>query len=161
MTKQKLIENNMKLVYKLISKEYPTYLRDEDIIQCGMLGLCKAAEKYDESKAKFSTYAYFVIRSEIQMELRRRAKHQGILSLDYETTNDLGEKCTFGDIIIGDQDVPYVDLGIDVNRLKVRERRVYELVQSGMNYADIGRELGISRQAVWSIIRRLKARVRQ
>lgn len=158
MTKQQLVEDNMKLVYSLVSKEYPTYLTDEDIIQCGMLGLCKAAEKWDEGKSKFSTFATSCIRHEIQYEFRKRAKHQGVLSLDYEikdgdTTCDF---VTLGDCIVGDEDVPYFDIGIDVNKLKPREKQVFELLQGNMTYSDIGRELGISRQAVWSIARKLR-----
>ena len=78
MTKQQLIEDNMGLVYSLILREYPTYIQDEDIIQCGMLGLCQAADKFDESKGfKFAGFAWFCIRNEIIRELNKRSKHQG------------------------------------------------------------------------------------
>jgi RNA polymerase sigma factor (sigma-70 family) len=154
-TKQQLIEDNMRLVYSLVSKEYPTYLTDEDIIQCGMLGLCKAAEKWDEGKSKFSTFAISCIRNEIRYEFRKRAKHQGILSLDYEVDTEEGT-ITVADMIPGDEDVCYLDYGINVNKLKPREKRVFELLQGNMTHSDIGRELGISTQAVWSITRKLR-----
>ena len=157
MTKQQLIEDNMGLVYHLILKEYPTYLQDEDIVQCGMLGLCKAAEKWDESKSKFSTFAMFSIRSAIQTELRDRAKHKGILSLDYEVDNGDDGVCTFGDIIAGDDDVPYFDLGIDLNQLNKKERQIAELLPTGMSQVDIGKKLGVSKQYVWQTIRKIKA----
>lgn len=156
MTKQQLIEDNMNLVYHLISKEYPTYLHDEDIVQCGMLGLCKAAEKWDEKKSKFSTFASFCIRSEIQTEFRNRAKHQGTLSLDYEVDND-GEKTTFGDFIVGEEDVAYVDFGVDMNSLNQKEQLIAELLTNGVNQEDIVSRLGVSKQAVWKTIRKIKA----
>ena len=70
MTKQQLIEDNLNLVYALISREYPTYLHDEDIIQTGMLGLCKAADKWDEKRGTFSNFAWCCIRHEIIKEFK-------------------------------------------------------------------------------------------
>ena len=157
MTKQQLIEDNMGLVYHLISKEYPTYLYDEDIIQWGMLGLCKAAEKWDESKSKFSTFAIICIRSEIQMEFRRRAKHQGIFSLDYEYEGEDGETNTLADCVIGDEDVPYFDIGINLSRLNEKEKRIVELLPTGMTQTDIARELGVTRQYVHRVVRKIRA----
>lgn len=156
MTKQRLIEDNMNLVYSFVYKQYPTYIHDEDIIQCGMLGLCKAAEKWDESKSQFSTFAWGCIKNEILMEFRKRAKHQGVLSLDYEVDTKDG-KARFAEIIPGDKDVDYADMGIDVDKLKPREKLVYELCKTGMRNVDIAKEIGISRQAVWTIIRKLRA----
>lgn len=155
MTKQKLIEDNMNLVYSYVSKYYPTYLQDEDIIQCGMLGLCKAAEAWDETQSKFSTFAFKCIGNEIRYEFRKRAKHYGVLSLDYEVDTEDG-RVPVSAIIPGEEDVCYFDIGIDVNKLKPKEKRVLELLQGNMNYADIGRELGITKQAVWSIARKLR-----
>lgn len=157
MTKQQLIEDNMKLVYGLVSKEYPTYLYDEDIIQCGMLGLCEAAGNWEEGKLAFSTYATYRIRHRIQDEFRRRLKHQGILSLDYEIDDGEGGISTFGEIITGDEDVPYFDIGIDLSKLNEKERRIAELLSTSMTQADIAREIGVSRQYVWQTIRKIRA----
>lgn len=156
MTKQQLIEDNMNLVYSLVSREYPTYLSDEDIIQSGMLGLCKAAEKWDESKSKFSTFAIICIRSEIQAEFRRRAKHQGILSLDYEIDND-GERTTFGDFIVGEEDVGYFDIGIALDSLTAREREIAELLTTDMEQKAIADKLGVTKQYIWKVKRKIKA----
>ena len=154
MTKQQLIEDNLKLVHHVIHKYYPANVGDEDIVQCGMLGLCNAADKWDESKSKFSTFACSCIKNEIRHEFRRRSKHQGILSLDYEVFGDDGEKGKFGDFIIADTDVEYVD--IDYRRLSKREQQICELCKQGMSYADIGRKLGISRGAVWKASRKIR-----
>ena len=156
MTKQQLIEDNMGLVYHLVSKEYPTYLQDEDIIQWGMLGLCKAAEKWDESKSKFSTFAIICIRSEIQMEFRRRLKHKGIFSLDYEYDGEDGVITTLGDCVIGEEDVPYFDIGIDLTRLKEKERKIAELLLTGKSQRDISKQLGVSTATVCRTVRKIR-----
>lgn len=156
MNRQQLVEDNMRLVYHIVSKEYPKYIHDEDIIQSGMLGLCKAADKWDENKSKFSTFACRCIKNEIATEFRRRAKHQGILSLDYEVDGDNGSKCSFGDCIVSEEDIGYIDFAIDSSRLTKRELEICELRKQGMSNPDIGRKLGISRQAVWQTVRKLR-----
>ena len=152
--KQKLIEDNMNLVYSLVSKEYPTYINDEDIIQSGMLGLCKAAEKWDESKSQFSTFAWRCIRNEIAMEFRRRAKHQGVLSLDYETTDDEGGRTTFGDCVVGEEDIVYIDT--DVKSITAREKQVFDLCATGLSQVDVANKLGVSKQYVWKVMRKVR-----
>ena len=145
----------MNLVYSLVSKEYPTYLKDEDIIQCGMLGLCKAAEKWEDGKTQFSTFAWRCIRNEIVNEFRRRAKHQGVLSLDYEMTDEDGGKSTFGDCVVGDDDIVYVD--DEVKSITDRERQVLELYKTFQNHAEVAAKLGVSKQYVWKTMRKIRA----
>lgn len=155
MTKQQLIEDNMNLVYSLVSKEYPTYIHDEDIIQCGMLGLCKAAESWEEHKSKFSTFAWKCIRNEINREFRRRVKHQGVLSLDYEVNDEDGGRSTFGDCVVGDDDVGYVD--IELKSITARERQVFDLYKIRQSHTEVADELGVSRQYVWKTMRKIRA----
>ena len=157
MTKQQLIEDNMMLVYDLVHREYPTYVRDEDIIQCGMLGLCKAADKWDETKSKFSTFAIICIRTEIQAEFRKRAKHQGVLSLDYEVDNGEDGTCSFGDYVVGEEDVGYVDIGVNLDSLTDREKEVAELLTSGLCQVEVAEKLGVSKQYIWKVKRKIKA----
>jgi RNA polymerase sigma factor (sigma-70 family) len=158
-TKQQLIEDNMMLVYDLVHREYPTYIHDEDVIQCGMLGLCKAADKWDETKSKFSTFAIICIRSEIQAEFRKRAKHQGVLSLDFETkTGDAPcDTVRLIDLVVGDEDVPYFDIGVNLDFLTAREREVAELLTTGMCQVDVAKKLGVSKQYIWKVKRKIKA----
>ena len=151
----------MKLVYHIVNRYYPTYIHDEDIIQTGMLGLCKAAETWSEEKSEFSTWACKCIRNEILNEFRRRKKHQGILSLDYEVDCGDGEKTTFGDFCVGDEDVQYADIDYATDHLSPKENQIITLKQSGMSIEDIATTTGSTRQYVWKVVRKLKHLIEQ
>lgn len=76
----KLVMDNMKLVYFLVNKNF--YL-NEDFIEVGMIGLIKGIKSYDESKGfKLSTYLSKCIINEINMYLRHNAKRSNDVSLD-------------------------------------------------------------------------------
>ena len=154
-TKQKLVEDNMKLVYSLISKEYPKYLHDEDIVQCGMLGLCLAAESWDESRGnKFSSLAFPCIRNAIIDEFKRRNKHYGVLSLDYEIVGAYDEKIPLGDLIVGDEDVMYVD---DCeNQLTPLQKKIVDALKSGMTPKAVAKAVGTTPQNVYFTQRKIR-----
>lgn len=156
MNNQKLIEDNLELVYHIIHRYYPTFIGDEDIVQTGMLGLCKAAEKWDKERGIFSTYACNCIRNEIMNEFRRRKKHKGILSLDYEVTGEDGEKTTFGDLCVGDDDVLYLGIDSCYDALTDKEQEVVELKQQGVSNEEIAKTLNVNIQFVWATMRKLK-----
>ena len=143
----------MNLVYALVSREYPSYLHDEDIIQTGMVGLCKAANLWDETKATFSGFAWFCIRHEIIKEFKRRAKHQGVLSLDYETYTD-GVRGSLGETIVGEEDVCYID---DYsNQLTPLQRSIVGLLKKGMCPKDIAKALNTTTSNVSFTKRKLR-----
>ena len=59
---EKLVESNLRLVVKIVMSDYSWFVEKQDIISEGMVGLQKAASRYDASYgAKFSTYAAFYI----------------------------------------------------------------------------------------------------
>lgn len=156
MTKQQLIEDNMGLVYSLIQREYPTFRDDEDIIQTGMLGLCKAAETWDESIGKFSTFAYICIRNVILTELKYRSKHKGVWSLDHPFTNDNGETGTLQECLVGEEDVNYVDTYVDEKKLNEKQQRIYELLLEGVVPKEIAKQVGVTHQYVSVVKRKLR-----
>lgn len=100
-----LVEDNLNLVYYIVSHNFPTYLKDEDVIQAGMEGLCKAAKTYNSDKGKFSTFAGVCIRRHIYKELNRRKHYQDQVSLNTVIIDDEGEISTLEDVIVGDEDI--------------------------------------------------------
>lgn len=76
-----LITKNMKLVYHIIRKDYPQYFHDEDVISAGMLGLVEAANRYDQTKGRFSSFASHRIIGAIKDELFNRERNKAV-SLD-------------------------------------------------------------------------------
>lgn len=91
--KNKLAEENLGLVYLVVNKEF-TYEKTtesdrENYIEEGMIGLAKAINTFNPSKgAKFSTYAYICIKSEIncyvakQKTLKRKVEYTCKNSID-------------------------------------------------------------------------------
>lgn len=134
----------MNLVYYIISKDYPTFIGDEDLIQSGMLGLVKAADTWDEVKAKFSTYAYRCIRNEINQEFIRRKTHSNNISLETK----VGEEGTLADILIGEDDVDYIDKIEFHEQLTPEELAVLLFVEQGYPNVEIANATGMSVQKV-------------
>jgi RNA polymerase primary sigma factor len=73
--KDKLVNSNLRLVISNARKYQGHDLPLLDLIQEGILGLIRAAEKFDYRKGfKFSTYATFWIRQSLQRALDNRAR---------------------------------------------------------------------------------------
>ncbi len=73
--KQRIILENTPLVKKVASKIYFKLPKDcgiefDELVNTGIIGLIKAIDKYNQDRAKFSTYAYIKIRGEILDYLR-------------------------------------------------------------------------------------------
>lgn len=158
--RDKLITENMKLVYFTLKTYFPTYIHDEDLIQCGMIGLIKAVDNYNPELSKFSYYAVKCIKREMQSEFRRRNLQGKTLSLDSMVRKADGTT-TFGDLITGELDVPYVDLGEFIKQLTPVEKEHFDLLNDGYTQSEIPSITGHSHQNVSAIIRRLKLKWRK
>lgn len=145
---QKLIEDNIALVYYIISKQYPTFIKDEDVIQSGMVGLCKAANYYDPEKGLFSSYAGRCIRNEINEEFIRRKPTKNNVSLDTK----LGEDGTLSDVLVGDDDVAYIDESF-FSQLTKDEATLLNLESAGYTTDEISELCGFNAQKVRKILR--------
>ena len=157
-----LVIDNMKLVYHIISRKYPTFSKDEDLIQCGMVGLVKAANTYlNDKDSVFSTYACKCIQNEIRQELRKRKVHDvPCVSLDKTVKDTDGESCSYMDLLVGDDDIAFIDIDSFVDTLTEREKNVFSLYQDGFSHDEISKELNISYTNVTTIIRNIKQKWR-
>ena len=144
----KLVEENLNLVYYIVSREYPTYIHDEDIIQSGMLGLCQAAEAWKE-QGLFSTYAGRCIRNEINQEFIRRKKVKGELSLDAKITDD----GTLGESIVGEDGIAYIEDDKFYRQLSHEEQQVLSMANAGYSCDEISERYGFTVRKVQKLLR--------
>lgn len=154
--RDQLIVDNMELVYFTIKKYYPGLITDEDIKQVGMIGLIKAADKWEESKGTFTTFTVGCIRNEIRYELRNRKKHTGCLSLDYVYRDADDDAVTLGESLIGDENVPYVNFDDFYDELSTRQKRIVDLTKCGLSSSQIGDSLRVSNKTINTEIRKIK-----
>lgn len=144
----------MKLVYWVISREFPNHTKDEDIHQTGMVGLCLAAEKWDESRCKFTTFAYYCIKTAILNEFKYRKKHSHVISLDYDIIGDDGTKTPVIETIAGDPDVMYFDDCED--QLTPLQRNILALLKRGVRPKEVAKILGCTKQNVYWTQRKIR-----
>ena len=150
MTPEELYFKNEPLVYYVLNKKFPMNRFDDDFQQIARLGLWKACLRYDETKSKFSTYAVPAIENEIKMELRKMSRKPIEVSLEalVKDTNENSETLTVSGMLIGEQDVGFVDTIWVDKELTDRQKRILGLLYDGMVQADIAREIGISQTMV-------------
>lgn len=135
-----LVEDNLKLVSYVIKKYYPGHIGDEDMFQCGCIGLMKAAQKYDESRGAFSTYASLFIRMDIKVSIRdkyalKRKVHLNTFGLDHSNSIEDG----FEDKIINNS---FVKQLLNNTELRNLERQCIEMYYfQGFNQVEISKAL--------------------
>lgn len=156
MNRQQLIEENMNLVHFVINRYYPNLVGDEDLVQWGMVGLCRAAETWDEGRSAFSTYATSCILHEFYKEFKRRCKLNDVWSLNYPIRNEDGNTVDSGDLVVGDEDVDFVDFEPFFKQLSPIEQRIIKYKQIGFTATEIAEHLGCSTSNVTQYLRKLK-----
>lgn len=163
MTKQQqqLIEDNINLVYYTIRRYYPNYINDDDIVQSGMLGLCKAVKTWnDEKNCTFSSCCIQYIRNHILLEFRKRDKHASNYSLDYEYADDDGEPLTLADFVVGEKDVDFVDMRYLYSKLTTGQQKIFELKRTGLKNVEIAKIVKLTPERVRQQVRRIEYKLK-
>jgi RNA polymerase sigma factor (sigma-70 family) len=146
-----LILDNMKLVYHVLHKYYPSHAKNEDIIQEGMLGLVKAAENFNPEKGKFYNFAITSILNQIRQYFRDELPHSNNnVSIYNEVEFEDGEKTPYINTIVGDTDVNLVESDFNdfCKSVCERDRLILELSAGGYYDYEIAEKLGMSRYQV-------------
>lgn len=151
-----LIKQNTKLVYYIISHEYPTYLNDDDLVQAGMLGLCEAANRWDETKSAFGTFAGNWIRGEIKKEFVRRKKNNGVWSTDRMMGGDDDDGTTLEELLGREDDTTYLNIEDFRDTLHTHEQMVFDLRNEGLNTEEIATKTGRNIQTIQRITRNIR-----
>ena len=151
-----LIKQNTKLVYYIISHEYPTYLHDDDLVQAGMLGLCEAANRFDETKSAFGTFAGNWIRGEIKKEFVRRKKNSGVWSTDRMMGGDDDDGTTLEELLGREDDTTYLNIEDFRDTLHTHEQMVFDLRNEGLNTEEIATKTGRNIQTIQRITRNIR-----
>lgn len=167
LAKDKLITDNVKLVYYVYNRlgKSPLIERNkDDLVAEGMLGLCKAANTFDECRRiKFSTYATLCIRNEMLMYLRKLRKYMPFEVSIYDSVGKDGDgnELTWADVI-EDESVSE-DSMIERMLFEEFEKKQQPIDQAilnekkkGANQKRIGEVLGYSQSYISRRIKKMK-----
>lgn len=153
-----MIEENMNLVYFVLNKYYSQTPKDEDMVQCGMLGLVKAANYWDESKGAFSTYAVKCIRNEISREVTDRMKHVGVLSLEQECPYD--DELVLMDSLGVEDDISLLENPL-YDSLTDEEQFIVRYIERGYTPAEVADVLHFPLSRIYKRLRSIKLKWRR
>ena len=153
-----LITDNMKLVYYLISRYYPKYIKNEDVIQEGLLGLVQAAATWDETGSKFSTYASTCILNQIRYYFRREKNQLDTVSLDEVChVEEDGSKIILLDTLVGEENINLAESCIMdfYDSLSDENKLILELSMD-LTHKEIGEQLNLPRSTVTKRLLKIK-----
>ena len=161
--KDALVTDNMNLVYWVLHTYYPNHVKNEDVVQEGMLGLVIAADTWDETKSKFSTYATVCILNQIRPYFRRESRHMNNISIDSEYTTDDGSKISLVEAIVGDEDINTKAMDFDTffNSLSENEQSILTLMGAGYLQKEICAMLNKSHMQVYSTKMKIRKKWRE
>ena len=159
-SRDKMITDNMGLVYFIINRYYPRFNGDDDMVQAGMIGLIGAVDTWDELQAKFSSYASRCILNELKSELRRRNKQIPTVSLDSVVDEyDEGTPLSLMKMVSDTEDIEAKDIRSTerfLDSLGIKDKELLELLESGKTPKEVANTLGCSAQWVYNKRNHLK-----
>ena len=142
---------------------YKYHLDVEQWYDIAAIGLCKAANTYNNDKSEFSTYAYKCMYTAIIMEKRKENAMRTIPQnqiVYYENQVNESSKendtSTFLNYIPSKQDIENetisaLSLENIENKLDGNNRKVFVLLKEGYTQSEISKIIGISKQRISKI----------
>ena len=167
---KKLVEDNIQLVGYTMHEKFNRIYHDDDddMYQVGCMGLCKAAIVFDENRnVKFSTFAVWCIFHEmIHYIERKNGKKQQVFNdaIRFESIDiddDRNFLCGIGNSTDALDRLFVEDINrIIENEFSGKDRDCLRLLASGVHQAEIGRIMGVTREAIRRRVNRVKKRFR-
>lgn len=150
-----LLKENMHLVKKVVRRYFPRYSQDEDLTQCGLIGLWEAAKHWD-GRGEFAPYAILCIRHNMIDYIRAGRK---MVQLEEPLQDNIPEQ---GSEMQDDPDGLHL-----LKEIKTawpeqsRERKMLILLMSGISKREACKRLGVSRQTGSRIAKRAWGKVKK
>lgn len=168
-TRDKLVADNQRLVYYLYEKlaKNPFVIQyKDDLVSEGMVGLVKAANKFDPTRGtRFCTYASRCIENEMLMFIRRMGKQVCREVSLYEPVgqDDEGREITYADVLADDginpEDCVFA-VAVDnfMSKQKEIDREIVDALRQGYKQSEVAEMFGLRQPTVSRRVRRLKAK---
>lgn len=169
------IRENERLIYYILRNKLnrDDLVYDEDIVQCGRIGIYKAWKSYDPTKAAWATYMTRCVTNEIFIEFRRRRNPKNRFYEDCERLDRIiddgkGGTCKLQDLLIVD-DNSFESVISDheqrwneiYNSLSLSERSIIYWLDMEYTQKEIGEMIGISQSYASRLIKKLKNKIQQ
>tara|TARA_R100000152_G_C6760759_1_gene184831 strand:- start:448 stop:924 length:477 start_codon:yes stop_codon:yes gene_type:complete len=147
---EKMIEDNQKLVYKIANSMYikNKLFSKEDLIQEGLLSLCRSGHKYDETRGKVSTFITHCVRNDMIKFIKKNKLQPDLL---YSENTKLSYNL--------DKDFDCLDYYDLCGARTDTEKNVVEMKLKGYTNKKISKELNVSANKVSKIIKAMKERM--
>lgn len=165
---EKLIVDNYQLVHGFVHKYGQSFGHEYDeSVQIASLGLCYAALKYDETKSKFSTYAYkCMMREFLKLDRLKKAKRRDFSTISIQTPiqNVKGEESgCLEDIIsydeLGFQEIELKDqIEYAMSRFSGKQLEIikYFIENGRCNQKTVAKLFGVSQSYISRVLSRFK-----
>ena len=137
-------EKHQNLIYQVYNTYYQgfSYLQD-DILQCGYIGLWKACETFNKDKnTQFNTYAVACIKNEIKMFLRKERKFR--VRTEHNLTSTEMDYLFENQGDINEQEQRDFERLQDAVLKEVKDKDVFMLYSEGYKQKEISKILGLS-----------------
>lgn len=164
---QKLVEENHNLIYGFANK---MHLPLEEYYDLLAIGLCKAAQIFEEDKGAFSTVAYCCMKNELALYLRHIQIKSAIpkeLIFSYDASckdshngdtgnnvlETLASKHSVEDLVVN-----HIVTKEILTSLKDEDKFILQMIAVGMSQRKIAEKMGYSAQWVNNCIKRIRRR---
>lgn len=139
----KLIEEYRGVITSVARKNFPSLCHDEDLLQCGMIGLWRAAEAWDGERP-FLPFACACVANAMRDYIRKLNRHPPIEPLEaWDAPTEPDRSAEFFSIFPESS----------------RERRIMSLLSAGESKAAIARRLGLSAKTVTRLCKKIRTEI--